>query len=297
MTTVSLVLGSGGARGYAHIGIIEELEQRGYDIICVAGSSMGALIGGMYAAGGLETYRDWVLGLSGFDMVRLLDMALTRESIQDERLFQHLRGMIGDPQIEDLPLPYTAVATDIGRQKEAWFQRGSLLSAMRASIAVPGIFTPYIHGNRVYVDGGLLNPLPIIPTVAAHADLIIAVDLNSREPGLARLAEPDDEYLSSKTLLDRWLYTVKNGFNGNGQKKETTHTKGRFDLLWNSIEVTQASLTQYKIAGYPPDLMIPIAHDLCHFFEFDLAKEVIEQGRQAARQRLDLFEGKSAESS
>lgn len=306
MATVSLVLGSGGARGYAHIGVIEEIERRGYDIICIAGSSMGALVGGVYAAGGLEAYRDWVVGLTKFEIFRLLDITLTRGAIRGERLFQRLNEMVGDPPIEDLPLIYTAVATDIARQKEVWFQSGSLQAAMRASISVPGFFTPYVHDNRVLVDGGVLNPLPIIPTVAAHADLIIAVDLNARDPKHEALNLPDNAYLKRSGVSDSWRLdstpTAGNGSSsGNGsasgdaegQKREPPRVGGRIDILLDSVEVMQGSLSQYKIAGYPPDLVIPIPHDLCHFFEFYRAEEVIEVGRQIAREQLEALEQKA----
>lgn len=298
MATVSLVLGSGGARGYAHIGVIEEIQRRGYDIVCVAGSSMGALVGGMYAAGGLEEYRDWVLSLSKFDIVRLLDITLTRGAIRGERLFQRLNDIVGDPRIEDLPIAYTAVATDIARQKEVWFQSGSLQAAMRASAAVPGFFTPYIHDDKVLVDGGVLNPLPIIPTVAAHADLIIAVDLNARDFRHETLKLPDNEYLNRSGVSDSWGLDIPSNGNGNGsgnnsgvgQKKEPPKVGGRIDILLDCVEVMQGSLSQYKIAGYPPDLVIPIPHDLCHFFEFNRAEEVIEEGRKAARELLEVLE-------
>jgi len=304
MTTVSLVLGSGGARGYAHIGVIQEIERRGYEIICIAGSSMGALVGGVYAAGGLDAYREWVCGLSKFDIFRLLDVTLSRGAIRGERLFQKLNEIVGDPTIESLPLIYTAVATDLARQKEVWFQAGSLQTAMRASVSVPGFFTPYIHENRVLVDGGVLNPLPIIPTVAAHADLIVAVDLNARDPAHDSLELPDNAFLNRSGVTDSWRLdsfpsTDGNGCaqagNGNGidaeaQKKDPPRVGGRIDILLDSVEVMQGSLSQYKIAGYPPDLVIPIKHDLCHFFEFYRAEEVIEVGRNTAREYLEGFE-------
>jgi NTE family protein len=294
MATVSLVLGSGGARGYAHIGVIEELERRGYEVICIAGSSMGALIGGVYAAGGLEAYRDWVLGLSKFDIVRLLDVTLTRGAIRGERLFQRLFDIVGDPRIQDLPIDYTAVATDLVRQKEVWFQSGSLQAAMRASVAVPGFFTPCIHDDRLLVDGGVLNPLPIIPTVAAHADLIIAVDLNAREFSHETVELPDNAYLNRSGVSDSWrldsLFSAGSQAADARKKQQPPRERGRIDIMLDSVEVMQGSLTQYKIAGYPPDLVIPIPHDLCHFFEFYRAREVIEVGRQAARKRLEELE-------
>ena len=178
--TVSLVLGSGGARGYAHIGAIDALLSQGYEIIAISGCSMGALVGGLYAAGKMDEYRDWVTGLSYVDVLRLLDMTfVSRGAIKGDKVFAVINELIGDMTIEELPIPFTAVATDLLNQKEVWFQSGSLQLAMRASLSIPSLFTPVIHGNRVLVDGGVLNPLPIAPCVSAHADLVVAVDVSS----------------------------------------------------------------------------------------------------------------------
>ena len=139
---VALVLGSGGARGYAHIGVIEELETRGYEITCVAGCSMGAVVGGIYAAGKLEEYREWIESLDYFDMLRLVDPSFSLGAIRGEKIFGRIREMLGSVNIEDLPIPFTAVATDLTNQQEIWFQEGNLELAMRASAAIPSLFTP-----------------------------------------------------------------------------------------------------------------------------------------------------------
>jgi len=176
---IALVLGSGGARGYAHIGVIEELERRGYDIACIAGCSMGAVVGGIYAAGKLKEYREWIESLDYLDVLRLVDVSFRLGAIRGEKVFGQIRDIVGEINIEDLRIPYTAVATDLTNQQEIWFQEGSLHQAMRASAAIPSLFTPVMQGNRMLVDGGLLNPLPIVPVVSSHCDLIIAVNLNS----------------------------------------------------------------------------------------------------------------------
>ncbi|MEC7432214.1 MAG: patatin-like phospholipase family protein, partial [Pseudomonadota bacterium] len=174
--TVALTLGSGGARGYAHIGAIEVLQERGYEIVAISGCSMGALIGGMYGAGKMKDYKDWVTGLGQFDVLRLLDVTFTSVgAIRGEKVFSVVRDILGDTRIEDLPIAYTAVATDLLAHKEIWFQEGPLDQAIRASIAIPSVVTPLVLNGRVLVDGALLNPLPIIPTISAHADLVMAV--------------------------------------------------------------------------------------------------------------------------
>lgn len=276
MPTVSLVLGSGGARGYAHIGAIEELEARGYTINCVAGSSMGALVGGLYVAGALDDYKTWVCGLSRLTIIRLLDLTFSLGAIRGERLSDKLLALTGDPVIESLPIPFTAVATDIVHQKEVWFQRGSLQDAIRASIAVPGVFTPVVDGSRVLVDGGVLNPLPIVPVVAAHSDLIIAVDLNG-VPVLPDFSLPEQSPYHGREEVP-------------SSSRQLLKPDSHLDVVMNSLEVMQSSLSQYKVAGYPPDLLISIPADVCRFHDFHRAKEVIEAGRKATRKALDHFE-------
>ncbi|MCP4637582.1 MAG: serine protease, partial [Methyloversatilis sp.] len=193
--TVSLVLGSGGARGLAHIGVIRELQARGYDIRAISGSSMGAVVGGIHAAGGLDAYEQWVTGLAQSDVFRLLDWTFSGGGlIRGSLLMSRLRDLVGDCDIEALPLPYTAVAVDIERGREVWFTDGPLFEAMRASMAVPSIFTPHPYRGRMLVDGGLLNPVPVAPTQRTLSDLTVVVDLNGEaaDPPPLRKAAGDD---------------------------------------------------------------------------------------------------------
>jgi NTE family protein len=163
--TVSLVLGSGAARGLAHIGVIEWLNEHGYRIESIAGASMGALVGGIYAAGELDSYKQWVLALEKIDVVRFLDLAFSSEGLfKGDRLMDLLRDMVGDRNIEDLPMTYTAVACDLNRRREVWFTNGLLFDAIRASIAIPTVITPHRYRGMILLDGGLLNPVPIAPT-------------------------------------------------------------------------------------------------------------------------------------
>ena len=178
-TRVALALGSGGARGYAHIGVIEVLEERGYDIVTVAGSSMGALVGGLHAAGQLEAYAQWVLGLSQRDVLRLLDPSPSAPGvIRAEKIMAKVRELLAGRLIEDLPIPFTAVATDLLARKEVWFQEGPVDVAVSASIAMPSIITPVMLNGRLLADGGIMNPVPIAATVATRADVTVAVSLS-----------------------------------------------------------------------------------------------------------------------
>ncbi len=292
MTTVSLVLGSGGARGYAHIGAIEEIQRRGYEIVSVSGSSMGALVGGMFASGHLPEYKDWVLTLSWMKVVRLLDFTLSKGAIRGDKIFVQLAKILGSPSIESLDIDFTAVAADLAHQKEIWYQKGPLLDAIRASVAVPGLFTPVIRDGRVLVDGGILNPLPIIPVVAAQADLIIAIDLNTGDSSHSHLTLPTNKYLKRSGMSDEWHMPDVESSEVilEPEDEKAGNIGGRMDILLNSVEVMQASLAEYKIAGYPPDLVIRIPKDLCSFYDFHRAAQTIEYGRLAARDRLEALE-------
>lgn len=189
---ISLVLGSGGARGLAHIGVIRALEEDGrFAIRSVTGASIGAVIGGLYAAGKLDVYAEWVSGLSQTDVWRLLDFSFTRRGlIEGHALMKKLEELVGDVRMEDLPIPFTAVASDIERRREVWLRQGLLFEAMRASMAIPGLFTPALHEGRWLVDGGLLSPLPLAPAKGFRAEQTVAVSLN----GVARhvQAQPED---------------------------------------------------------------------------------------------------------
>ncbi|MBP0942698.1 patatin-like phospholipase family protein [Pseudomonas alliivorans] len=343
---IALVLGSGGARGYAHIGVIQELERRGYEIACIAGCSMGAVVGGIYAAGKLDRYSEWIESLDYLDVLRLVDVSFRLGAIRGEKVFGQIRDIVGEINIEDLRIPYTAVATDLTNQQEIWFQEGCLHQAMRASAAIPSLFTPVMQGGRMLVDGGLLNPLPIVPVVSSHCDLIVAVNLNSthqqhyqlpiieRPPavkkrfdllinslgsrlpfrrklettGVASLtAETNSLKSAAARVPDPWLGEVSADPQGQ-QPSAAPQAEGApksasgsvivdnvgpaslLDLINQSFEVMQTSLAQYKIAGYPPDILINVPKRVCRFFEFYKAPELIALGREIARDTLDRYE-------
>lgn len=291
-TTLSLVLGSGGARGYAHIGVIEELLAQGFDIRSIAGSSMGALIGGVYAAGKLDAYRDWVLPLHRFDVLRLLDWTLTGGGfIKGDRIINALRKHIGDIDIEELPISFTAVAVDLDAQREVWFSRGSLFDAIRASIAIPTIFRPAHLDGRLLVDGGLLNPLPVSPTLRDLTDATIAVDVNAPaeplEPTTPLLAED----LSSAAPADtrssaRRARRLLRALLGRGITPAVARDPGVLELFARSLDVVQETITRLKLAAQPPDLLITIPRNICTFYDFHRAEGVIEIGRQRTREAL-----------
>ena len=262
---VALALGSGGARGFAHIGVIEVLGERGLEVVAVAGSSMGALVGGVMAAGRLTEFTAWVVGLKQRDVLRLFDPKWSSPGmITADRLIDHLDGFLGDTLIEDLPIPYTAVATDITARREVWFQKGSLRSAIRASIAIPGLITPVLADGRVLADGGLLNPVPIEPTASAPADLTVAVSLLARRPDHETAAPV-------RTAAD-------------GRRSGNLRLA---DVITSSLDAMQDMIARYRMAGLPPDVHIAVPVSAGRVMDFHRAAEMIALGRELATKALD----------
>ncbi|MRJ02851.1 MAG: patatin [Epsilonproteobacteria bacterium] len=280
---VALSLGSGGARGYAHIGVIEELLANGLEIVSISGSSMGALIGGLFAAGGLERYKEWVLELDAFDVARLLDLSFDKKGfIRGEKIFKKLEEIVGRQRIEELPIRYTAVATEVRKNREVWFQEGDLLLAIRASIAIPSFFTPVEYGGMLLVDGGVLNPLPVAPVMSDHADKIIAVNLYGDKPK-PEIEVPEEE----RGKIDRFE-EMKRAIKEEFQKlMDDEEDYSMFDIINMSFDAMQDTLIRYRLAGYPPDLLIEISKEVCGTYDFHRAYEVIEAGRAAAREGLE----------
>lgn len=292
---VALALGAGGARGLAQIGVIEALDARGFRIVCIAGSSSGALVGGLFAAGKLGAYRDWLFGMSRTDMLRLLDPGLGRPSLfHGTRLMQALRELAGTPRIEDLPIDFTAVAVDVIRQREVWLREGDLWDAVRASFAIPGLFTPWVVHGRELVDGGLLAPLPIAATRLSDAHRLIAVDMHGwpqRPPGAPAQRE-DDAKTAHHSLATRATAWLEHRFGADGDddahaEAERRNRIGFTELLARSLDTMQAQIARVQLALDPPELVIRIPRDACQFYEFWRAKELVEVGRVEAEKALD----------
>ena len=286
--TVSLVLGSGGARGYAHIGVIEELLKGDFEIKSISGSSMGALIGALYACGKLQEYKEWVLGLDLFDVASLIDLSFARTGIiQGDKVFKEMETMIGDIMIEDLPISYTAVATDLIKQKEVWFQKGSLLDAVRASIAIPTVFTPKKIAKRYLIDGGVLNPLPIAPTVSDDTDITIAVSLNANVSKTYKIHIPKKQREKENSIQEMFFEMKQKAEELFARERKSEFDEmGIFDIMGRTIDIMQNAVLECKMAGYAPDIIIGIPHNACGFYEFNKAYEMIELGRIIAQEHL-----------
>lgn len=291
---VSLVLSSGGARGLAHIGVIEELLEQGYDITAVSGASIGAAIGGIYAAGKLDKYKEWIIRLGKMDVFNLFDFNFSSTGfIKGERVFTELKKVIGDGNIEDFPIPFTAVATDINSNEEIWIRKGSLFKAIRASVAIPSILTPIYEGNKIIVDGGVSSPIPIDPIMNQDHDMIVVVNLHANIPFKPKYKlttqEIKDENDYLKTLNEfkkKWSQYFSSAKTPTAEKKTIVEKLGYFSLFNRSIEHMEAKLIEYTLATHNPELVINISKYMCGTYEFYKAKELIEEGRLAARKSL-----------
>ena len=300
---VALALGSGGARGYAHIGVIDELLGRGYDIVGVAGSSMGALVGGLQAAGRLDDFAEWAKSLTQRAVLRLLDPSLTAAGVlRAEKILDAVRDILGDVTIEDLPIPYTAVSTDLISGRSVWLQRGPVDAAIRASIAIPGVITPHVLDGRLLADGGILDPLPMAPIAAVNAGLTIAVSLAGSESG-GRYEPTEAEPRATTEWLSRMWRSTTSLFDTNATRsgdseqelidatKEATVPKlGSFEVMNRTIDIAQAALARHTLAAYPPDLLIDVPRTACRSLEFHRATEVIDIGRKLASEALDKYD-------
>jgi NTE family protein len=283
--TIALALGAGGAKGLAHIGVIEELERQGYCIGAIAGSSMGALIGGIYAMGKLPVYRDWVCKLARFDVLRLVDWSFRGGLIKGEKIIETLRELIGDARIEELPLAFTAVATDIDREREVWLTRGQLFDAIRASIAIPTIFRPHMLEGRRLVDGALLNPVPVTPLIRERVDYRFAISLD----GPPERPSPEQDANASPEPPPGWLSRL---FAHGEDKPPHVHEPGALELLTQAMDLMQANLSRLRLAAYEPDLLVQIPRDAAATYEFYRASELIELGRLHTREALERFHAK-----
>ena len=281
--SISLVLGSGGARGLAHIGVIRVLEAHGFRIRSVVGCSMGALIGGFYAAGKLDTYSEWVSELRELDVLRFLDVSLTARTglMKGDLLVETLRELVGERRIEDLPLPFTAIATDIRARKEVWLCRGDLFDAIRASIAIPGIFTPHEVNGRLLVDGGLINPLPVAPTTDDATDMTIAVDVTAQPVanplGEARRRPEPPPATGYRKKIEDFVDAVQERLGLEDASKGEPELN-LSDVLINAFDTMQGIIGRFRLAAYRPDLLISIPVNVCRGHEFYKANQIIAAG-------------------
>jgi len=296
---ISLVLSSGGARGLVHIGAIHSLEEHGYDICCISGSSMGALIGGIHARGKLDIFSEWVRALKRNDIVRLLDIGWGRTGglFKGGRIIDVLKELIGDELIENLPLAYTAVATDINRKREVWLDKGPLFDAIRASIAVPMVFAPVRRGHQLLLDGGVLNPLPIAPTLNDDTGFTVAVDVNGMDVRPLNVRMPLDEVqvleqeLADAEEAESGIRQAIAGFiDGLMPGSDEPAEQSMFAIALEAMDSMQVTISRLKASVYTPDVLLQVPRNVAHFFEFERASELIDLGYELMNRELEAPE-------
>ncbi len=276
-TNIGLALGSGSARGWAHIGVVRELDALGIKPRTVCGTSTGALVGAAFVMGKLDLLESWVRAMNTRNVVKYFDIRLVVGGgfVEGKWLMDFLRNRFGDVMIEELPTPFGAVATDLKSGREVWIRSGPLWDAVRASIALPGFLTPVRVDDQWLVDGGLVNPVPVSLCRAMGAEKIIAVNLNGDIVGRHFSDEKKAAAGTERRLLNKLTIRLK--------ERVKTGTPGLFDVLAGAINIMQDRITVGRLADHPPDVMITprLAH--IGLLEFDRAAEAIEEGRQAVR--------------
>ena len=266
MKKISLVLSGGGARGYSHIGVIKELKKY-FEIVSISGTSMGAVIGALEACGKLEEYEKWVMSLDFLDIFKFYKPPLKLDS---DKIFTKIKEIAGDYKIEELPIKFTAVATDLSKKKEIWFQKGDLWTAVKASSAIPGVFEPVVINGRILVDGGVLNLMPVAPVMSDFSDLIIAVNLYGKEEELKVNISKDIK--KKQTLFEE----VWNKF---FEFKE--------NVINESIDLMMEVIFRYRRAEYTPDIEIVIPQNVANWYDFHKAPELIEIGKYLTKKELE----------
>lgn len=280
---VALVLAGGGARGVAHIGAIEELERRGYEIAAVAGTSMGALVGGMYAAGHLEEFKEWMCSLDRYKVFGLVDFTFSAEGlVKGSRVIDAMKELIPDMRIEQMRLPFTAVSADLLTGREVVIERGGLYDAIRASIAIPSVFRPVHRDGMVLTDGGIVNPMPVNRVRREAGDLLVAVDV------CAPFAVEGSGAVGGSVPAA--------GVNAIGAGRAALRklpSLNYYKLITASTEIMTQHLTRLMCRLYRPDVLVELPADRFGLFEFYRSREIAEAGAAAARQALDRFEASS----
>jgi NTE family protein len=285
---IGLALGGGAARGWSHIGVILALREAGIEPAVVAGTSIGALVGAAHVAGRLDDLKTWVESLTWQNVVGLLDVTVNGGLIKGEKLLKFFRAHFEDIPIERLPMPFGAVATDLASGRETWLRTGSVIEAVRASIALPGLFTPVLRDGVLLVDGGLVNPVPVSLCRALGADIVIAVDLNTdlvgrrlrKRPARAAHAKSDRE---PDTMLGRLQAGIGAWRNGLWPGSDLP---SMVNVITSSLNIMQVRITRSRLAGEPADVMItPRLADMA-LMDFHRAIPAIEEGRDAAKLAL-----------
>ena len=288
---ISLVLSSGGARGLAHIGVIEEFERQGFEIKSIAGASMGALVGGVYATGNMEVYKNWLASLDMLDVFKMVDFTLSTQGlVKGDKIFKVMKGMVPDTNIEDLAISYVAIATDIINHKEVVFDKGNLFEAVRASISIPTVFTPVRMDKLRLVDGGVLNPIPVNHVKRFNNDLLVIVNVNAHTPCIKPASLIKTEKKNGFLYNEKVKVFQKKLMDLFPKEKEKL---SYFNLISETISIMLNQMSIHTIEKYKPDILINISRKSCGSYDFYKATEIIEIGRFAAEKSLTEFKLKN----
>jgi len=279
---VALVLSGGGARGTAHIGVIEELLAQGYDISSVAGTSMGSLVGGMFAMGKLDEFKEWICSLDRRKVVSLVDFSLGHQGlVKADKVLKTIKEFTGEANIEDLVLPYAAVAADVVNREEVVFRKGNIFEAIRASIAIPSIITPVKTETGVLVDGGVMNNIPVNCVERVEGDILVVVNVNAAIP----INLPSRTEKETKERKSRYQDKIKE-FHAYVQKVNPLHSEEKLsylNLVSRTINLMIYNTAQLHLRHYNPDIMVEVSRESCGTYDFYKAEELVEIGRIAAR--------------
>lgn len=283
---VSLVLSGGGARGLAHIGVIEELEKAGYEIHSIVGTSMGALVGGMYAMGQLEAFKNWMTSLDKMKVFNLVDFTISAHGlVKGDRVLNRMQELIPDLEIQKFPKYFAALSVDLVKREEVKFEKGSFYEAVRASIAIPNVMKPVKKNDQLLVDGGLMNNLPMKHAKRVDGDILIAVDVGANVPlikSVKRVKESKEQESAYQKMVKEFYQKVQKWMPLDREEEEGKVEKlGYLDLMNSTINLMMEQQTKLQIENIPPDILIQISRDSAGTYDFYRAAELVEIGRMA----------------
>ncbi len=286
---IALVLSGGGARGIAHIGVIEELEMQGFEITSISGTSMGAVVGGVYALGKLKEFKNWLYSLDKKEVFKLIDFTFSSQGlVKGDKVFNKMQEFIPDSNIEDLKIDFSCIATDIINKKEVVYTYGDIFEAIRASVSIPTVLTPIKRGDSLLVDGGVINNIPINHVTRRQNDILIAIHVNADIPVYKpKLSKKEFNLKQSKYLRKIKEFEEKLKLVHRENHKDNL---GYFDLINRTVGLMTNKISNMIIEKYPPDILINVSRDTCGLFDFYKAEELVEIGHYATRITLEIKE-------
>ena len=300
---VALALASGGPRGFAYIGAIEELVARGYQITSIAGVSAGSLVGGIYAAGGLQAFKEWLYGLDPMQVVSLMDFSISKNYlVKGEKVMNAIKERVPGVNIEDLPIPFTAVATDLFTGEEVVFREGPLFDAIRASISIPSMFKPVEWKGRTLVDGGMVNTFPLNRVKRTPGDILVGFNVNQIDAatiqGFLDSRAAINEGKADKPLLER-IQTSLQEFrlisDGRDEHLPVSAGDNYFKILQRSFGIMNCTIARMGIELTPPDILVDLPFDTYHgVYGYSHAEEIATVGRKLMAEALDRYEENNA---